>query len=232
MSKKETVEELLLAMDALDEKKAEGITLLELPAAASGLADYFLIGSGNNPPQVQAIIDAVDEKLSKQLGVEPQHREGYQNAEWVLLDYVDFVVHIFSANSRRFYDLERLWQSAKHLTAADLEKALRPAPKKAAAKASAKPAAKKPAAKKTVVKKTAVKAAAKKTAKPAVKKAAVKKVAAKVVVKKAAGKKVAAKAVAKKAAKPVAKKAVTKAVAKKVVAGKPAAKKTAARKKK
>src|ERR1019366_10759736 len=114
---------------------------------------------GANPRQVQAIADEVDEKLSA-IGVEPLHREGYNQADWVLLDYVDFVMHIFSESARKFYDLERLWKTATRLQLADLEKPVR------------KPAAKKtPAgAKRAKAAKSASKSAAKSTAKSAARK--------------------------------------------------------------
>ena len=83
--------------------------------------------SGTNPRQIQAIADAVDERL-EQLGMRVTHREGYKQAEWVLLDYVDFVVHVFSEKARQFYDLERLWKSAKRLEAAEFM--AKPKPKK------------------------------------------------------------------------------------------------------
>ena len=88
---------------------------------------------------MQAIGDEVDKKLSK-LGYEPSHVEGHNQAEWLLLDYVDFVVHIFSESARKFYDLERLWKTATRLQLADLDK---PAPKKAAAPAKRAPAPRK-----------------------------------------------------------------------------------------
>src|SRR6202142_965474 len=75
--------------------------------------------SGSNSPQIQTIADAVDERLEA-LGLRVTHAEGYKQAEWVLLDYVDFVVHIFSEKARQFYDLERLWKSAKRLEPAEL----------------------------------------------------------------------------------------------------------------
>jgi ribosome-associated protein len=88
--------------------------------------------SGTNPRQVQAIADDVDHKLSA-VGVQPKHMEGYTQADWILLDYVDVVVHIFSETARKFYDLERLWKSAKRLELSDLEKpARRPAATKGA----------------------------------------------------------------------------------------------------
>ena len=136
------------------EKKAQDITILRLDAAASGFTDYFLICSGANQRQVEAIAEAVDENLSK-AGYEPRGVEGRRQAEWVLLDYVDFVVHIFSESARKFYDLERLWKTATRLKLADLE---RPEPKKTVAK--------KMAATKTVSKKTGRKTQARRTRKP------------------------------------------------------------------
>jgi ribosome-associated protein len=135
---------------ACQEKKAEDITILQLDEQASGFTDYFIVCSGSNPRQVQAISDEIDQKLSAQ-GNEPRHIEGYNQAEWLLMDYVDFVVHIFSENARKFYDLERLWKTAKRIDPADL---LKPAAKKSAAKRTkAAPKASKPAAKKSVARK-------------------------------------------------------------------------------
>jgi ribosome-associated protein len=169
MSTREIRQQVALALAAVKDKKAEDIALLELPKESSAFTDYFLICSGSNPRQVQAIADAVDEALSRN-GVEPNNREGFDTAEWILLDYVDFVVHIFSSARRGYYDLERLWKSAKHLTEEEL---LKP---KAAVKAPAKVAAKKKPAKKAATKKVAAKkATAKKTVKKAAKKPAAKK---------------------------------------------------------
>ena len=86
---------------------------------SGAFTDYFVMCSGTNPRQIQAIADAVDERLEA-LGLRVTHAEGYKQAEWVLLDYVDFVVHIFSEKARQFYDLERLWKSAKRLEPAEL----------------------------------------------------------------------------------------------------------------
>jgi ribosome-associated protein len=176
MSNKEIRQQVALALAAVKDKKAEDIALLELPKESSAFTDYFLICSGTNPRQVQAIADAVDEALSKN-GVEPNNREGFDTAEWILLDYVDFVVHIFSSERRGYYDLERLWKSAKHLTEDELlrpKAVVKAPPAKAAAK---RPAAKKVAAKKkTLVKKAgAKKSSAKKVAKKPAKKSTVKK---------------------------------------------------------
>jgi ribosome-associated protein len=128
MKQDELKAQVAIAVRACKEKKAEDISILRLDAQASGFTDYFVICSGANPRQVQAIADEVDEKLSR-AGFEPSHVEGKTQAEWVLLDYVDFVVHIFSESARKFYDLERLWKTANRVELADLEK---PAAKSAA----------------------------------------------------------------------------------------------------
>ncbi len=107
------------AIAACEEKKASDVTTLQLDEIHSGFTDYFVICSGSNPRQIQAICDEVEQRLSR-AGLRPAHTEGYRQAEWVLLDYVDFVVHIFSEKARKFYDLERLWKSAKRLTPSEL----------------------------------------------------------------------------------------------------------------
>jgi len=107
------------AILACQEKQAEELTLLELEQGSGAFTDYFVMCSGTNPRQIQAIADAVDERLEA-MGLRATHKEGYKQAEWVLLDYVDFVVHIFSEKARQFYDLERLWKSARRLEPAEL----------------------------------------------------------------------------------------------------------------
>ena len=107
------------AILACQDKQAEDVTILELEKDSGAFTDYFVMCSGTNPRQIQAISDAVDERLEG-LGLRVTHSEGYRQAEWVLLDYVDFVVHIFSEKARQFYDLERLWKSAKRLEPAEL----------------------------------------------------------------------------------------------------------------
>src|SRR5947199_10110999 len=119
MKKNETHTELMAAVAAAEAKKAEKVTILELDKASGAFTDYFVICSGSNPRQIQAISDEVEEQLSK-AGQKPAHVEGYTQAEWVLLDYVDFVVHIFSEKARKYYDLERLWKSAKRLEPREL----------------------------------------------------------------------------------------------------------------
>ncbi len=112
------------AIVAAEEKKAEDVTVLELDKASGGFTDYFVICSGSNPRQIQAISDEVEQRLSR-AGLRPTHIEGYKQADWVLLDYVDFVVHVFSQKARNFYNLERLWKSAKQLTPGELRAAPR-----------------------------------------------------------------------------------------------------------
>jgi ribosome-associated protein len=107
------------AILACQDKQAEDVTVLELEKDSGAFTDYFVMCSGTNSRQIQAIADAVDERLEA-LGLRVTHAEGYKQAEWVLLDYVDFVVHIFSEKARQFYDLERLWKSAKRLEPAEL----------------------------------------------------------------------------------------------------------------
>jgi ribosome-associated protein len=107
------------AILACQEKQADQLTILELEQGSGAFTDYFVVCSGTNPRQIQAIADAVDERLEK-IGLRVTNREGYKQAEWVLLDYVDFVVHVFSEKARQFYDLERLWKSAKRMEPAEL----------------------------------------------------------------------------------------------------------------
>lgn len=104
-------ERVRLALHAAGEKKAHDLVVLDLREVAS-FTDFFIIASGTNVRQVQAVADAVQEQLRKQLGVKPARVEGYNSAEWVLLDYGDFILHVFEEKSRRFYDLERLWRDA------------------------------------------------------------------------------------------------------------------------
>jgi ribosome-associated protein len=101
------------AIRAAEDKKAVDLTVLDLRKAA-GFTDYFLICSGTNPRQIRAIADAVLEALEAE-GVSPAHVEGYDRSEWILLDYFDFVVHVFAPETRMFYGLERLWGSAERV---------------------------------------------------------------------------------------------------------------------
>jgi len=104
-------ERLRAALHAASERKARDLVVLDLREVAS-FTDYFVITSGTNVRQVQAIADAVEEELRKRLHVKPARVEGYKSAEWVLLDYGDFILHVFEEKARRFYDLERLWRDA------------------------------------------------------------------------------------------------------------------------
>ena len=151
MKKSELRKQVADVIQACLDKKAEELSILEMEKGSGAFTDYFVLCSGTNPRQVQAIADEVERRL-KAVGVRPNQVEGYKQAEWVLLDYVDFVVHVFSENARKFYDLERLWKTATRLEPGDLTKA----PKKQ--KAGAKPVASKPAAKKSAAKKKKKKA--------------------------------------------------------------------------
>jgi ribosome-associated protein len=113
------------AAAACDEKKAEDTRILELDAVDAGFTDFFLITSGTNERQTQTIADEVELRMKREFGTYPNSVEGKRQGEWILLDYVDFVVHIFLAEKRAFYDIERLRKSARHVDAVELQKALR-----------------------------------------------------------------------------------------------------------
>jgi ribosome-associated protein len=117
----QTRSQVVSAVQACEEKKGEEISILEMDKNSSAFTDYFVICSGKNPRQIQAIADEVELRL-KRAGVRANQVEGYNQADWVLIDYVDFVVHVFSEASRKFYDLERLWKSARKLTLDELKK--------------------------------------------------------------------------------------------------------------
>ena len=119
MKKNDLRQQVSAAIHACQDKKAEEITILELEQGSGAFTDYFVVCSGTNPRQVQAIADEVETRLEKKIGMRVNHVEGYKQAEWVLLDYVDFVVHVFSEKARKFYELERLWKSAKRLEASE-----------------------------------------------------------------------------------------------------------------
>jgi ribosome-associated protein len=231
-----------------EEKKGEDTRILELDPIDSGLSDFFLVTSATNDRQAVAIADEIELRLKRQFGIYPNSVEGRRQGHWILLDYVDFVVHVFLAEQRAFYDIERLRKSARPLTPAEFDAELKaalaektiaarkkaapktkaaakakPAPgkaKKAAAKA--KPAAAKPAKTKAAAPKakTAPAKAVSKVKKPAEKSAAP--------VKTSAAKTKAAKPAAKKA--PVKKAPVKKAPVKKAPVKKAAPKKAAVKK--
>ena len=104
----ESKEMVRLACEAMEDKKAQDIKIIDIEKVST-LADYFIIASGSNRNQVQAMADSVSEILGR-AGVEPKQMEGYQTANWILLDYRDVVIHIFDEENRLFYDLERIWR--------------------------------------------------------------------------------------------------------------------------
>ena len=108
-----TLEKVKLAVAALEDKKATDIKILDI-SEVSVIADYFIIATGANEPQIKAMVDSVDEAFSKR-GIEPRSTEGYKNANWVLMDYGDIIIHIFDEENRLFYDLERIWRDGKEI---------------------------------------------------------------------------------------------------------------------
>ena len=111
MDKNDSKKMAALAVEALEEKKGEDIKVIDI-TEISILADYFIIASGMNKNQVQALVDNVEESLGR-AGYECRQVEGYQSANWILLDYGDIIVHIFDSENRLFYDLERIWRDGK-----------------------------------------------------------------------------------------------------------------------
>jgi ribosome-associated protein len=124
MKKSDLKRQVTAAIQACLDKKAEELSILEMEKGSGAFTDYFVLCSGTNPRQVQAIADEVELRL-KTTGVRPAHVEGYKQGEWILVDYVDFVVHVFSEKARKFYDLERLWKTAKRLEPTDLTNKVR-----------------------------------------------------------------------------------------------------------
>jgi ribosome-associated protein len=235
MATPETRRQLLAAVAACDDKKGEDTRILELDPADSGLADFFLITSATNDRQVVAIADEIEMRLKKEFGVYPASVEGRRQAEWILLDYVDIVIHVFLQEKRAFYDIERLRKSARSLTPgevdAQLESELRsalakktlavrkgaktpPAPKKAAKVSPGKSPSTKATKPKTPSVQTSPKGESNVTAKPA------KKAASKAAVPSSAkpSKQAKAKVVAKASAPKVALKPAVKSTKKSTVA--------------
>ena len=169
----ESYQMLLAAAAACEDKKAEDVSILALDPAESGLADYFLICNGTNDRQNVAITDEIEIRLKREFATYPNSVEGRRQGEWILMDYVDFIVHVFSPEKRAYYGLERLRKSATTMSIADLNSELKtaiadsrrktPVPVKAAAAADAdtervtpaKRAGKKSPGAKTVTKKVA-----------------------------------------------------------------------------
>ena len=177
MPSTESYQLLLAAAAACEDKKAEDIRILALDPSESGLTDYFLICNGTNDRQNVAITDEIEIRLKREFGTYPNSIEGRHQAEWILMDYVDFIVHVFSEEKRAHYGLERMRKSATTISVAELGaelKELIASTRRKTGKATAEAAAEQPTepAKKVVAKKVAAK-------KVAVKKVAVKKIAAK-----------------------------------------------------
>lgn len=108
----------LAAYEALEDKKAGNIQVIEI-GTISPVADYFLIADGSSSSQLEAMVDSVSEKLQL-LGADPKRVEGNRNNGWILMDYGDIVVHVFSTQDRKFYDLERVWRDGKTVTKEEL----------------------------------------------------------------------------------------------------------------
>ena len=136
MKKSDLKKQVSAAIQACLDKKAEELSILEMEKGSGAFTDYFVLCSGTNPRQIQAIADEVELRL-KSAGLRPTHVEGYNQAEWVLIDYVDFVVHVFSEKARKFYDLERLWKTARKLEPSDLKTPARKRNLEVAARAGA-----------------------------------------------------------------------------------------------
>src|SRR5216683_6000003 len=130
MKKNEIKNQVTAAIQACFDKKAEELSILEMEKGSGAFTDYFVLCSGTNPRQVQAIADEVELRL-KTAGVRPAHVEGYRQGEWILVDYLDFVVHVFSEKARKFYDLERLWKSARRMEPYELVAGRKRAPVRA-----------------------------------------------------------------------------------------------------
>ncbi len=111
---------LEIAVKAIDSKRGENIKIIKIDELTV-IADYFIIANGSSSTQVKALADEVEFKLS-QAGLEPKRTEGYQGANWIVLDYIDVVIHIFHKETRDFYDLERLWQDGVEISAEEFLK--------------------------------------------------------------------------------------------------------------
>jgi ribosome-associated protein len=163
------------AAAACEDKKGEDTRILELDPIDSGLSDFFLITSATNDRQAIAIADEIEHRLKSNFGVMPHSIEGRRHGDWILLDYVDFVAHVFLTERRAFYDIERLRKSARPLTPAEFDAELKEAlaaktrAARGKSKAAVKPGANKSkshtgaAAKKSSVEKSPVKSATRKS---------------------------------------------------------------------
>lgn len=162
MKKTEIRRMVTAAAAACEDKKAQQIRILELDPADSGFTDYFLICSGANDRQNQAIADEIELRMKRDFGNRVNSVEGYRQGDWVLLDYVDFVVHIFSEEKRAFYDIERLRKTAHPLTLEELKASLVKKTAAARKKSTAKPSIPEPATKSRAKKPSAKLSTAKK----------------------------------------------------------------------
>lgn len=115
MSKENISSDVLIStiLEGIEDVKGKDIKILDLRDIENTVCDYFIICEGNSNTQVNAIVNAVQKKVSKTLRDHPWHVEGSENAEWVLMDYIDVVVHVFQKHIRQFYDIEGLWGDAK-----------------------------------------------------------------------------------------------------------------------
>ncbi|MCD8039629.1 MAG: ribosome silencing factor [Lachnospiraceae bacterium] len=118
MYSNEVKNDLKLIVDALTDKKAEDIQIIDI-SEISTIADYFVIASGTNRSQIQALSNNVEERLAAQ-NIFPKNIEGYQTANWILMDYRDILIHIFDKESRGFYDLERMWGDGKSVLISEI----------------------------------------------------------------------------------------------------------------
>ena len=100
-------------IEGMEEKKAKDITILDLQDIEHAVTNYFVICHGSSKPQLEALAESIIDKTLEKFGTKPWHKEGFENAEWILLDYIDVVVHIFREDRRSFYQLEKLWADAK-----------------------------------------------------------------------------------------------------------------------
>jgi ribosome-associated protein len=119
-SKKAKSSDLLteIIIKGIQDKKGKNIVSLNLKEISHAVSDYFIICHGTSNIQVQAIAESVEDEVRNAVGLKPWHREGIQNAEWILLDYVDVVVHIFQENTRNFFQIENLWADAETINVA------------------------------------------------------------------------------------------------------------------
>jgi ribosome-associated protein len=103
-------------IDGILDKKGEEIVVIDFNKINNSLCDYFIVCQGSSDRQVSSIADGIEERVRKQMGRKPLHKEGFENAQWILLDYIDIVVHIFQPDTRNFYQIEALWADANQLT--------------------------------------------------------------------------------------------------------------------